>query len=93
MSIKSERIQQDNFKADKKVRDQQNTQKMKLASMLEKITGLSKKELMKKSLEELRMMKKVKGQEFAQVASENKTGGVIRRRGGGIAKRGFGIAK
>ena len=93
MSIKSKLIQQGNFKTDTKVRDYENNQRMKLASILEKITGLSLKELMKKPLHELQMMKKLKGQEYAQVASENKTGGVIKRRGGGIAKRGFGLAK
>jgi hypothetical protein len=64
-----------------------------LASILAKVTDFSQSELMEKSLAELQKMKKLKGQDFAQVASGNKTGGVIRRRGGGIAKRGMGIAK
>ena len=93
MRCKSKLILQGLLKPDPNVRDYENNQRMKLASILEKITGLSLKELMKKPLHELQMMKKLKGQEYAQVASENKTGGVIKRRGGGIAKRGFGIAK
>ncbi len=64
-----------------------------LASILAKVTDFSQSELMEKSLAELKRMKKRRLQDFAQVASGNKTGGVIRRRGGGIAKRGMGIAK
>ena len=69
------------------------TTKTYLASILAKVTDFSQSELMEKSLAELKKMKKRRLQDFSQVASENKTGGIIRRRGGGIAKRGFGIAK
>ena len=96
MTIKSELLKQGDFKADTRVIDHDN-KKLKLSSVLAKITDFSQSELMKKSLKELQQMRKKHDQSFSQVSQDKtlqeKTGGVIRRRGGGIAKRGFGIAK
>ena len=75
--------------------------KEELATFVAGKSVLTKIEAMKKTIKQLLALVPAKDRrgflsgikKMGNIAQNNASGGVIRRRGGGIAKRGFGIAK